>query len=226
MFPIRDSQNSGKFPFINLSLIAVNIYFFTQELFAPNIELFVKNYALIPANVDLFRPETLTPFISSLFLHAGFLHILSNMWFLWIFGDNVEARLGKIKYIILYLAAGIIGNAIQFLLNPSSPIPMLGASGAVSGVLGAYFLLFPGANVKTLVILFFFITITEIRAVIYIFYWFILQIISGAASLPFSANQGGIAFWAHVGGFVAGLLLAGILRNRNGQDIIEGEIVK
>ena len=120
MFPIRDSQNSGKFPFINLSLIAVNIYFFTQELFAPNIELFVKNYALIPANVDLFRPETLTPFISSLFLHAGFLHILSNMWFLWIFGDNVEAVMGHIKYLGFYLFCGIAASVVQYIFTVDS----------------------------------------------------------------------------------------------------------
>jgi len=226
MFPISDTIKSEKFPLITIFLIAANIYVFFQEITSGNPDAFIFQYSLIPQAVNFFNPLSLSPFVTSIFLHGGFLHIVSNMWFLWIFGDNVEARLGKIKYIILYLAAGIIGNAIQFLLNPSSPIPMLGASGAVSGVLGAYFLLFPGANVKTLVILFFFITITEIRAVIYIFYWFILQIISGAASLPFSANQGGIAFWAHVGGFVAGLLLAGILRNRNGQDIIEGEIVK
>src|SRR3989338_9574217 len=143
MFPISDTIKSEKFPFITLFLIATNIYVFFQEITSGNPDAFIVQYSLIPQAVNFFNPLSFLPFVTSIFLHGGFLHIVSNMWFLWIFGDNVEARLGKIKYIILYLAAGTIGNAIQFLLNPSSPNPMLCASGAVSGVLGAYFLLFP-----------------------------------------------------------------------------------
>lgn len=147
------------------------------------------------------------------------------MWFLWIFGDNVEARLGIIKFALLYLLAGITGNFAQYLLTPASNIPMLGASGAVSGILGSYFILFPSSNIRTFIFMFFFVTVTEIPAVIYIFYWFIIQLFSGIASLPFAFATGGIAFWAHVGGFLTGLVLARNWKPKNRQDIIEGEIV-
>ena len=211
MFPIRDSQNSGKFPFINLSLIAVNIYFFTQELFAPNIELFVKNYALIPANVDLFRPETLTPFISSLFLHAGFLHILSNMWFLWIFGDNVEAVMGHIKYLGFYLFCGITASVVQYIFTVDSTLPMIGASGAIAGVLGAYLKYFPRNSIDTIVPIFGLPIIVAIPASLMLIYWFFTQAFNGVASIVTStASIGGVAYIAHVAGFASGFLFLGL----------------
>ena len=211
MFPIRDSQNSGKFPFINLSLIAVNIYFFTQELFAPNIELFIKNYALIPANVDLFRPETLTPFISSLFLHAGFLHILSNMWFLWIFGDNVEAVMGHIKYLGFYLFCGITASVVQYIFTVDSTLPMIGASGAIAGVLGAYLKYFPRNSIDTIVPIFGLPIIVAIPASLMLIYWFFTQAFNGVASIVTStASIGGVAYIAHVAGFASGFLFLGL----------------
>ncbi len=225
MFPISDSHKSNKFPLVTVAIIAANIYVFYQQLIAPSEEAFILKYALIPSNVSFSDPLSLTPFVTSMFLHGGFFHILSNMWFLWIFGDNVEAHIGKIKYFILYFAAGIVGNLAQFILTPASDIPMLGASGAVSGILGSYFILFPGSQIKTFVILFFYITVTEIPAVIYIFYWFIIQLFSGIASLPITFATGGIAFWAHVGGFLSGLILTREFRSRRKDEVIEGEIV-
>ena len=225
MFPISDSHKSNKVPFITLSIIAANIFVFYQLLTTPNQEAFIFEYALIPTSVNFLSPQTLISFVTSIFLHGGFFHILSNMWFLWIFGDNVEARLGIIKFALLYLLAGITGNFAQYLLTPASNIPMLGASGAVSGILGSYFILFPSSNIRTFIFMFFFVTVTEIPAVIYIFYWFIIQLFSGIASLPFAFATGGIALWAHVGGFLTGLVLARNWKPKNRQDIIEGEIV-
>ena len=138
MFPIRDSINSGKFPIINLSLIIFNIYVFVRELLAPSTQLFIEKYALIPVNINLFQFETLTPFVTSMFLHAGFLHILSNMWFLWIFGDNVEAARGSVEYLFFYLFCGILASFTQYTFISGSYLPMVGASGAIAGVLGAY----------------------------------------------------------------------------------------
>jgi membrane associated rhomboid family serine protease len=226
MFPISDSTKTGKIPFITLAIILANAYVFYKQLSSPNQEAFIFEYALVPSSVNFLNPETLIPFVTSMFLHGGFLHIISNMWFLWIFGDNVEAKLGAIKFILLYILAGIIGGASQFLINPTSDIPMLGASGAVSGILGAYFIMFPAASIRSFIFLFFYATITKIPAMIYIFYWFVIQLFSGIMALPISYQSGGVAFFAHIGGFAAGLLLAKTFRSRRKQDIIEGEIIE
>jgi len=225
MFPISDSIKSARFPLITLVIIAINIYVFYLELTSGNQNAFISQYALTPARVNFLDPNSLSYFITSLFLHGGFIHILSNMWFLWVFGDNVEAHFGKIKYTLLFLASGIGGNFLQYLINPTSTIPMLGASGAISGILASYLVLFPSARIKTFLVLFFFITITEIPAMIYIFYWFFIQFLSGIASLPLD-YQGGVAFWAHVGGFVTGYILANkFKRSASDKEFIEGEIV-
>ncbi len=225
MFPISDSAKSGRIPLVTLAIILANAYVFYQQITVSNQESFIFQYALVPSSVNLLNPQTLIPFITSTFLHGGFFHILSNMWFLWIFGDNVEARLGIIKFALLYLAAGIAGNFAQFILTPGSDIPMLGASGAVSGVLGSYFILFPSSSIKTFLFMFFFVTITKIPAVIYIFYWFVIQLFSGIISLPLTFAAGGIAFWAHVGGFVSGLIITRRFRMKK-TEIIEGEIIE
>ena len=154
MFPIRDTRNLGKFPLINLALIGLNIYVFIQELFAPNINLFITQYGLIPQNINFADFQTLRSFITSMFLHAGFLHILSNMWFLWIFGDNVEAAIGHIKYLIFFIACGVAASFVQYLFITNSTLPMVGASGAIAGVLGAYLKLFPKNRVDTILPIF------------------------------------------------------------------------
>lgn len=226
MFPLSDSIRSGKIPLVTLFLIAVNLFaFFKQITTGP--DLFIVQYALIPKNINFLQPVTLYPFITAIFLHGGFFHILSNMWFLWIFGDNVEARIGKIKFLFLFLLAGIAGNVLQYAFSPISQIPVLGASGAVSGILGAYIMLLPTAKVKTILPIFFIFTIVEIRAFIYIFYWFVLQLFSGIASFSLQFQAGGVAFWAHVGGFLFGLWFAKRqkIQKKSKLDFIEGEIV-
>lgn len=226
MFPISDSVKTNKTPFITIILIAINIYVFVRYLLLGNTDGFVEQYALTPEKVNLLNPNTLYPFITSQFLHGGFFHIISNMWFLWVFGDNVEEKIGRIKYLFLYLIAGIAGGFLQYILSPESTIPMLGASGAVSGVLGAYFVLFKHHSIRSIVFLFFVITTVNIPAGIYIFYWFILQLFSGVASIPsLSMETGGVAFFAHVGGFLFGYLIAKQV-SKPKKDYIEGEIVE
>lgn len=226
MFPISDSVKATKKPFVTIILIAINAYIFVRYLLLGDTDSFVAEYALTPEKINLFDYQTLYPFITSQFLHGGFFHIISNMWFLWVFGDNVEEKIGRIKYLGLYLTAGVAGALLQYLLNPESTIPMLGASGAVSGILGAYFVLFKHHSIKSIVILFFTITTINIPAGIYIFYWFILQFFQGVASLSsLSVETGGIAFFAHLGGFGAGYILAKLL-NKPKKDYIEGEIIQ
>src|SRR3990167_9593874 len=151
MFPLRDSQPTYKFPAVTVAIIVVNVIVFLMELMAPDIETFIQSYALIPSAVNLLNVSTLSSFISSQFLHAGFIHIISNMWFLRIFGDNVEEKFGSFKFLFIYILAGFVGNFAQYILSPNSTIPILGASGAVAGVLGAYLVFFPHHTVKTLV---------------------------------------------------------------------------
>ncbi len=212
MFPISDSIPARRFPFLNLTIILATVYIFYLQLTAPSQDAFILQYALIPSQINFNDFSTLLPFVSAIFLHGGFLHILSNMWFLWVFGDNIEGHFGFILFFILYFLSGIVGNVTQYFLMPASQIPMLGASGAVAGVLGAYFILFPHSRIKTLVPIAFILTTVNIPAAFMLGYWFVLQILSGAASLPFMNDQGGIAFWAHVGGFVTGVIMANVFR--------------
>lgn len=219
MFPISDSIPAGRFPYFTLFIILITVFFFSQELIIPNQTSFLDNNALIPSKVNFSHLNTLWPFITAIFLHAGFLHIISNMWFLWIFGDNVEDHLTPPFFLLLYMTAGIAGNLAQYFLMPNSPIPMLGASGAIAGILGCYYILFPYSKIRTLVFIFFFVTIIDISAPIMLGYWFILQLISGAVSLPFSGDQGGVAFWAHVAGFLVGVIFGLLFKNKNSQII-------
>lgn len=214
MLPLRDHNPSHKKPVITVLLIAANLYGFFRELAAPDLENFISDYALIPANTDFGNPVTLLPFLTAIFLHAGWFHLLSNMWFLWIFGDNVEERFGKIKYLLIYLLSGVIAGVAQYAVSADSAVPMLGASGAVAGVLGAYVIFFPRHRVDTLVPIFFFVQIIPLPAYIMLGYWFITQIFAGVGSLAVeTAASGGVAFFAHIGGFIAGILFAKF-RNR------------
>lgn len=216
MFPLYDSIRHKNFPFINWAIVLITAYVFVQQLTVPNIDAFVFQYALIPSQIDFTNPLTLLPFITAIFLHGGLLHIISNMWFLVVFGDNINDALGLLGYIFLYFIAGIMGNFVQYLFSPESNIPMLGASGAVAGILGAYYVLFPYAKVKTLVFILFFVTIIEINAPLLLGYWFLLQVFSGAVSLPMlGSEEGGIAFFAHIAGFVVGLVFGYLYKNRS-----------
>lgn len=213
MFPLRDSNPLGGFPAVTVGLILANVYIFIQQLLAPSTEAFTLQYALIPASVDFANSSSLTPFLTANFLHGGFLHIISNLWFLWVFGDNVEAALGKIKYLFFYLACGVLAMFIQYLFLQNSTIPILGASGAVAGVLAGYFFLFPKHTIDTLVPIFLFPVVIGIPAGIMILYWFVIQFFSGIASIvDTTVIYGGIAYWAHIGGFMAGLILVNILK--------------
>lgn len=215
MFPISDSIPARRFPFLTLSIILLTVFVFAKELLVPDQTAFLYNNALIPSKINFSHFSTLWPFVTAIFLHAGFLHIISNMWFLLVFGDNVEDHLSPPVFFLLYLTAGVTGNLAQYYLMPNSGIPMLGASGAVAGILGFYYILYPYSKIKTLVFIFFFVTIIDISAPIMLGYWFILQLISGAVSLPFSGGQGGVAFWAHVAGFIVGIIFGIFAKNRN-----------
>lgn len=219
MFPLSDSIKSARFPILNYLIIAATIYIFFLQLGNP--EGIVAQYALIPSKVNFRDYMTLIPFVTAIFLHGGFLHIISNMWFLKVFGDNVEGFLSPIIFLILYFTAGIAGNVVQFLFMPHTTIPLLGASGAIAGILGCYFILFPYSKIKTLLFIFFFVTITEISAPIILGYWFLLQIFSAFGSIGAVSNQGGVAFFAHVAGFAVGILFGKMLKNKNGEILTE-----
>lgn len=207
MFPIRDHNPSDKIPIINIILIAITSWVFFIELQAPDFEEFILRFALIPSAVDIAAPISWLPFIYSMFLHGGWLHIISNMWFLYIFGDNVESHLGHIPYLLFYLLTGLTAGFAQYILFTSSDIPTLGASGAVSGVLGAYLVLYPKHKIDTLVASFGgFMQKIQVPASFMLGYWFVIQLFSGVGSLG-AASVGGVAWWAHIGGFAAGWLM-------------------
>lgn len=208
MIPLSDSAPSHRFPLITYGLILVNVCVFFQELTASDPEGFVFQYAFIPERVSLFSLATLLPFVTSLFLHAGFVHLISNMWFLRIFGDSVEAIFGWVRFFLFYILCGIFASLVQYLIFPSSTIPMLGASGAVAGVLGAYFVFFANHRIRTLLPIFGFWQVVDLPASVMLFYWFVIQLFSGVATLGITASVGGVAFFAHVGGFLSGYLLA------------------
>ncbi|MFZ5634927.1 MAG: rhomboid family intramembrane serine protease [Bacillota bacterium] len=217
MIPLRDSVRPRRSPYINWLLIALNLYVFIREIILPPALLNEVFYTLgvIPSNVihlmvtGAALDPVLITFITAMFLHGGWMHVLSNMLFLWVFGDNVEDRLGHLRYLLFYLAAGIIGSIAHILANPTSEVPIIGASGAIAGVLGAYFVSFPRARILALIPIIFFFTLAEIPAVIFLAMWFILQLFNGAASLGGAANT--VAWWAHIGGFVAGVIIIKIM---------------
>ncbi len=220
MIPIRDSVRSSAFPFINYTLIVVNFLVFFYELsLGRGLDSFIDRWAMTPALVTTHPlawgdsyPPVVTTVLTSMFLHGGWTHVLGNMLFLWVFGDNVEDAMGSLRYLFFYLAAGVAAGAAQIFMGADSPVPSLGASGAVSGVLGAYLVLYPGAKVLTWVPVLLFLVI-RIPAVVFIVLWFLIQFLQGLASAG-DPSLGGVAWWAHVGGFVAGVLMVQFFRRR------------
>jgi len=211
MIPLRDSQPSYSTPFVTAGLIGANVlvFFYQLTLDPYTLNHLVAAYGVVPARLEL------STLVTSMFLHGGWLHLIGNMWFLWVFGDNVEDILGPAKFLFFYLACGVAAALVHVALNPDSRIPTIGASGAISGVMGAYMVKFPHSRIVTLVPVFFFLTLIEIPASIMLVYWFVIQIFSGVGSLAYSsASQGGVAWFAHAGGFLAGMLLVGALRPR------------
>jgi len=208
VIPLRDTIPSTRVPVVTYAIIVANVVVFLYELsLGHGLNHFLDTYGLVPAH---FHVSNL---VTSMFLHGGWGHIIFNMLFLYIFGDNVEDRLGHARYAAFYLLCGMAAGAAQALVNPGSRIAMVGASGAIAGVLGAYLLFFPGARIVTLVPIFFFLQVVEIPAVLFLFGWFILQILSGMATIG-AADTAGVAFFAHVGGFIAGMVLGPVLRER------------
>lgn len=226
MLPIGD-ENRGRriVPFVTYGLILVNVLVFFYELTLPadQLEAFVYRFGAIPAELTQgVDAPPLAPFpiyltvITSMFLHGGWAHILGNMLFLWIFGDNVEDSMGHVRFLLFYLLGGIGAALTQIYLGgPESTTPMIGASGAIAAVLGGYLILYPTALVRVLVWFGFFVTVLMVPAIIVIGVWFLLQLLSGVATLGVQTQQtgGGVAFWAHVGGFVTGVVLVWIFRN-------------
>ena len=208
MFPLKDTQPSYSRPVVNIALIAVNLLVFLYEyLLGPyGGNAFVEHYGLVPDHVQLSR------ILTSMFLHGGWLHVLGNMWFLWVFGDKIEDLLGHGKYLLFYLLCGIVAALGQVIANPYSTAPMVGASGAIAGVMGAYLVKFPRARILTLVFVFFFITTVEIPVPIMLGYWFVTQLFNGIGSIARThLSQGGTAFFAHIAGFVAGIVLVKVM---------------
>ncbi|MGZ5444346.1 MAG: rhomboid family intramembrane serine protease [Thermoanaerobaculia bacterium] len=215
MIPLRDDNPRRTFPFVTYTLVALNILAFLWELsLGPKLQPALFNIAFIPARYWLpgnWVFDLLT-IVVSMFLHGGLLHIGSNMLYLWIFGDNVEDRLGHGRYVLFYLLCGFAATLAHAAFSPGSRVPAIGASGAIAGVLGAYLILWPHARVMTLIPIFFFITVRELPAIILLGVWFVLQLFSGVGSLGVTDAQdmGGVAYFAHIGGFVAGLLFIGL----------------
>ena len=213
MIPLRDNIPSSKFPAATLSIIVINVLVFLYELsLGKHLEDLLGSFAVIPAvytDPDVGRfytaSQKLFAFFSSMFLHGGWLHLLGNMWTLWIFGDNVEDRLGRTRYVLLYLAGGIAAACLHIFTNANSPVPTIGASGAIAAVMGSYFRFYPFARVETLVPPFFFGPTFVLPAVLFLGVWFLLQFFNGAMSLG-SRGQG-VAWWAHVGGFAFGFVI-------------------
>lgn len=211
MIPLKDSPKTRRFPIVNTLLIALNIYVFLRQLGLTEAGLhgFVFMYGMVPAQVSRLLGQgavfsALSPLVSYQFLHGGWLHIGSNMLYLWVFGDNIEDRLGHLKYLFFYLLMGILAGLVQMVLDVRSAVPVIGASGAVAGILGAYLVSCPRARVLAIIPLFIIFTLAELPAVLFLGFWFILQLFSGLATIGVNVS---IAWWAHIGGFLAGVIL-------------------
>lgn len=225
MIPIADSITSRRPPIATTLIIITNLVVFTLQTLLPpqTLQRVVYLFGLVPARYthpDSWTAATglealsLWPFLTSVFLHGGLLHVGLNMWMLWIFGDNVEDRMGSIRFVAFYLLCGVLASLVYLSVNPSSTAPSIGASGAISGVLGAYFLLYPNARVVALIPILFIPLFFALPAVVFIGFWFVIQLYSGALAAMGPENATGVAWWAHIGGFMAGLALAALFLDR------------
>jgi membrane associated rhomboid family serine protease len=231
MIPLRDTQEIKIFPIATILIILINAIVFGTMYFtaivapSPSVKLaiFFQHYGLVPYEImtgkliyPSIKPIWLT-FISSIFLHGGWMHIIGNMLFLWIFGNNIEDYMGTAGFVLFYLTGGIVASLSQIATSPLSKVPVIGASGAIAGVMGAYFYLFPKARIKSIVFMFYFVTFVEVPAFIFLLLWFFMQLFSGFASFGSAMS---VAVWAHIGGFVFGFLIAVVLKaSRRGREI-------
>jgi membrane associated rhomboid family serine protease len=233
MFPLRDENPTELVPFITFLLIVLNVgvWLFVQG--AGSGSLFIESlceYGAIPGEITGAIPAgtdiTLGPgaacrtgglgvgsLLTSMFMHGGWMHLIGNMWFLWVFGNNIEDSMGHVRYAIFYLLTGVLAAAAHILTDPAGAIPTVGASGAISGVMGAYIVLYPRVRVQTLIFLVIYIRVVPLPAWVLLAYWFFLQVVGGSAALG-GGGGGGVAFWAHVGGFVAGVVFVKLFENR------------
>ncbi|MCK6446658.1 MAG: rhomboid family intramembrane serine protease [Planctomycetes bacterium] len=227
MIPLRDTIPSRSLPVATWLLILANVAAFVFELSLGGRELERLTYEFGMVPVLVLNPDARFQFgldghpwlglVTSQFLHAGWIHLIANLWTLWIFGDNVEDRLGSFRFLVFYSSCGVAANVLHLYTNPNSTVPAIGASGAIAGVMGAYFVLFPTARVVTLVPVFFLPLFVEIPAFVFLLFWFATQFASGMLALGDASIGGGIAWWAHIGGFLAGIVLLAFLRPRGGR---------
>lgn len=210
MFPIGDDNHGAKgVPFVTIGLVIANVlvYLYQASLSLPDLREFIFTYGVIPAEID--QGKDLYTLFTSMFVHGGYAHIFGNMLFLWIFGDNIEQRFGHVLFLLFYLGTGLAASGAHILTDPQSTVPSVGASGAISGVMGAYVLLYPLNRVWVMI---WFWGLTYVPAVIFLGIWFLTQFINGVMALNVpTAQNSGVAFWAHIGGFVAGLVVGGVL---------------
>jgi membrane associated rhomboid family serine protease len=216
MFPIRDTIPSRHLPIATWTLIALNLFFFFRELTLPPAaaDQMMYLFGIVPARFtdpewasEVGFPSTYLPFLTTMFLHGGWLHVIGNMWALWIFGDNVEDRMGPIRFVFFYLACGVAAGIIHVATNPGSQVPAIGASGAIAGVMAAYFVLFPRARIVAMFLIVFWPVFFQVPAWVYLGVWFLIQFFSGTLASAAGVQAAGIAWWAHIGGFATGLLI-------------------
>lgn len=204
-FPLKDENPTEKKPVLTVGIIAVNVIIFVFSYFSGSFEEIVTNYGMIPS--EIASGERLHTIFTSMFLHGGFLHLISNVWFLWIFGDNIEDLFGRSKFLLIYFGSGFIASLAHVVFNPSSPVVTIGASGAIAGVLGAYLIKYPRAKIVTLLFIFLFIQIIKVPSMVFLAIWMGLQF-ANAAITEVAGVDVTVAYWAHIGGFLGGMLMA------------------
>ena len=215
MIPIRDINPTRRFPLVTVGIIVLNVLVFGFEFLLPvnALEGLVETWGLTPYRLVNLEPIAFVTVFTSMFLHSGVAHLLGNMLYLWIFGDNIEAAMGSVRFVVFYLLCGVGAALGQTLVSPLSTIPMIGASGAISGIMGGYLLLYPRAEVETLVFLGYFIRLIRLPTTVVLGSWIVMQLFSGVLSLGMQA-AGGVAWFAHIGGFAVGIVLVGLFRRR------------
>ncbi len=218
MIPLRDRNPSGSFPVVTVCIIILNVLVFFYELsLGRHLDNLIVHFGVVPLKVTHFSTingatvlNTYFPFLSYLFLHGGFIHLIGNIWYLWIFGDNVEDTLGHLKFILFYFVCGIVSAIVHVVFNSQSGVPCVGASGAIAGILGAYMVTFPRARILVVLPLFIVWEFIELPAAMVLGFWFVIQFFIGVATLSSSGGEG-VAWWAHIGGFVSGIILIKLL---------------
>ncbi|HEY9785848.1 MAG TPA: rhomboid family intramembrane serine protease [Candidatus Obscuribacterales bacterium] len=218
MFPLRDSNPSQSVPIFNIAIIVINVlvFLFEVSLGERGLNRLFQEFGLVPALfLERFGPFEVVTMFTCMFLHGGWMHLISNMWALYIFGDNIEDRLGHFGYVVFYLLCGVAAGLTQVFMSANSTIPTVGASGAIAGVLGGYVVMFPHARVLTLIPIYIIVRIIEVPAIVYLGVWFLTQFFTGLGTLGArDATEGGVAWWAHIGGFVMGVILVKLVPKR------------